>query len=55
MKNYSESINNWLAQESKTFSTLCGEKFSHAEVIATNAVAFLMVAVAVVAGNVFSY
>lgn len=55
MKNYSESISNWLAKESNTFSVLCGESFTHAEVIATNAVALLMIAVAVIAGNVLAY
>ena len=55
MRNYSESISSWLSKESNTFSILCGESFTHAEVIATNAVAFLMIAIAVAAGNVFAY
>ena len=52
-------ISNWLQEESKTFSILCGEKFSRAEVIMANAVtvamiAVAMIAVAVVAGSVLS-
>lgn len=52
MKN--QAISNWLHQESKTYSTLCGEKFSRAEVIVANAVTVAMIAVAVVAGSVLS-
>ena len=47
-------ISNWLQEESKTFSILCGEKFSRAEVIMANAVTVAMRAVAVVAGSVLS-
>ncbi len=47
-------ISNWLQEESKTFSILCGEKFSRAEVIMANAVTVAMIAVAVVAGSVLS-
>lgn len=48
------SFSNWLQGESKTFSMLCGEKFSRAEVIMANAVTAVMIAVAVVAGSVLS-
>lgn len=47
-------ISNWLQEEPKTFSILCGEKFSRAEVIMANAVTVAMIAVAVVAGSVLS-
>lgn len=47
-------ISNWLQEESKTFSILCGEKFSRAEVIMANAVTVAMIAVAVVAGSILS-
>lgn len=47
-------ISNWLQEESKTFSILCGERFSRAEVIMANAVTVAMIAVAVVAGSVLS-
>lgn len=47
-------ISNWLQEESKTFSILCGEKFSRAEVIMANAVTVGMIAVAVVAGSILS-
>ncbi len=48
------SFSSWLQGESKTFSILCGEKFSRAEVIMANAVTAVMIAVAVVAGSVLS-
>lgn len=48
------SFNSWLQGESKTYSTLCGEKFSRKEVIVANAVTMAMVAVALVAGSVLS-
>lgn len=54
MKNQSSAISNWLNQESKTYSTLCGEKFTRAEVIAANVVTVAMIAVAVEAGSVMS-
>ena len=49
-----QTFSNWLQGESKTFSMLCGEKFSRAEVIMANAVTAIMIAVAVVAGSVLS-
>lgn len=55
MKNHVSSLNSWLRKESKTFSILCGESFTHTEVLAMNAVTLLMIVVAVVAGNVFAY
>ena len=54
MKKTASSLNTWLNKESKTFSILCGEKFSRAEVIMANAVTVGMIAVAVVAGSVLS-
>ena len=56
MKNHSlsSSLNAWLQMESKSFSILCGERFTHAEVIAANVVTFAMVAVAAVAGSVLT-
>ncbi len=55
MKNHVSSLNSWLHKESKTFSILCGESFTHTEVLAMNTVTLLMIVVAVVAGNVFAY
>lgn len=55
MKNHVSSLNSWLRKESKTFSILCGESFTRAEVLAMNTVTLLMIVVAVVAGNVFAY
>lgn len=57
MKNslFSTSFNDWLRKESKTFSILCGERFTHAEVIAANVVTFAMIAVAVVAGSALTF
>jgi hypothetical protein len=55
MKNHVSSLNSWLRKESKTFSILCGESFTHQEVLAMNAVTIAMIAIAVVAGNVFAY
>lgn len=55
MKNHVTSLNSWLHKESKTFSILCGESFTRAEVLAMNAVTVFMIIVAIVAGNVFAY
>ena len=52
MKNIISSFSTWLSKESKTFSIICGERFTHAEVIMTHIVGLVMLAVAVVAGNV---
>ncbi len=52
MKNIASSIDTWLNKESKTFSIICGERFTHAEVIMTNIVGLVMLVVAVVAGSV---
>ena len=52
MKKTASSLNSWLSKESKTFSIICGERFTHAEVIMTHIVGLVMLAVAVVAGNV---
>ena len=52
MKNIVSSLDTWLNKESKTFSIICGERFTHAEVIMTHIVGLVMLAVAVVAGNV---
>ena len=52
MKKTASSLNTWLNKESKTFSIICGERFTHAEVIMTHIVGLVMLAVAVVAGNV---
>lgn len=48
------SFSSWLRKESKTYTALCGETFTHAEVLAANAVTVGMIAVAVVAGSVLS-
>ncbi len=53
MKNQS-AISKWLNQESKTYSILCGERFSRREVIVANIVTIAMITVAVVAGSVLS-
>lgn len=45
------SSHTWLNKESKTFSIICGERFTHAEVIMTNIAGLVMLAVAVAAGN----
>lgn len=55
MKIQELSFKGWLSKESKTFSILCGESFTRAEVLAMNTVTLLMIVVAVVAGNVFAY
>ena len=55
MKNHVASLNSWLHKESKTFSILCGESFTRAEVLAMNFIAIGMITVAVVAGNIFAY
>jgi hypothetical protein len=52
MKKTASSLNTWLNKESKTFSIICGERFTHAEVIMTHIVALVMLAVAVAAGSV---
>ena len=52
MKKTVSSLNTWLSKESKTFSIICGERFTHAEVIMTNIAGLVMIAVAVAAGNV---
>lgn len=52
MKKIASSLNTWLNKESKIFSIICGERFTHAEVIMTHIVALVMLAVAVVAGSV---
>lgn len=52
MKKIASSLNTWLNKESKTFSIICGERFTHAEVIMTHIVGLVMLAVAVVAGSV---
>lgn len=51
MKNIVSSFDAWLNKESKTFSIICGERFTHAEVIMTHIVGLVMLAVAVVAGS----
>ena len=48
------SFSSWLQGESKTYSILCGEKFSRAEVIMANAVTAVMLAMAIVAGSLLS-
>ena len=48
------SLITWLNKESKTFSIICGERFTHAEVIMTNIVGLVMLAVAVVMGSALS-
>lgn len=48
------SFSSWLQGESKTYSILCGEKFSRAEVIMANAVTVAMLAMAIVAGSLLS-
>lgn len=55
MKKIASSLNSWLNKESKTFSIICGDSFTHQEVLAMNAVTIAMIAIAVVAGNVFAY
>ena len=52
MKKTASSLNSWLNKESKTFSIICGERFTHAEVIMTNIAGLVMLAVAVAAGNI---
>lgn len=52
MKKIASSLNTWLNKESKTFSIICGERFTHAEVIMTHIVGLVMLAVAVAAGSV---
>ena len=52
MKNIVSSFDAWLNKESKTFSIICGERFTHAEVIMTHIVGLVMLAVAVAAGSV---
>jgi hypothetical protein len=47
----SSPLCDWLHEESKSFSILCGESFTRAEVIAANAVTIAMLTVAVVAGS----
>ena len=51
MKKTASSLITWLSKESKTFSIICGERFTHAEVIMTNIAGLVMLAVAVAAGN----
>lgn len=51
MKKTASSLNSWLSKESKTFSIICGERFTHAEVIMTHIAGLVMLAVAVAAGN----
>ena len=51
MKKIASSLITWLSKESKTFSIICGERFTHAEVIMTHIVGLVMLAVAVAAGN----
>lgn len=51
MKKIASSLITWLSKESKTFSIICGERFTHAEVIMTHIVGLVMLAVAVVVGN----
>ena len=52
MKKIASSLNSWLSKESKTFSIICGERFTHAEVIMTHIAGLVILAVAVTAGNV---
>lgn len=54
MKNIVSSLNTWLNKESKTFSIICGERFTHAEVIMAHIVGLVMLAVAVVMGSALS-
>ncbi len=51
MKKIASFLDAWLNKESKTFSIICGERFTHAEVIMTHIVGLIMLAVAVVAGS----
>ena len=51
MKKIASSLNTWLNKESKTFSIICGERFTHAEVIMAHIVGLVMLAVAVVMGS----
>lgn len=51
MKKIASSLITWLSKESKTFSIICGERFTHAEVIMTHIAGLVMLAVAVAAGN----
>lgn len=52
MKKIAFSLNTWLSKESKTFSIICGERFTHAEVIMAHIVGLVMLTVAVVMGSV---
>ena len=52
MKNIASSIDTWLNKESKTFSIICGDRFTHAEVIMAHIAGLVMLAVAVAAGSV---
>ena len=54
MKKTASSLNTWLSKESKTFSIICGERFTHAEVIMAHIVGLVMLAVAVVMGSALS-
>ena len=54
MKKTASSLNSWLSKESKTFSIICGERFTHAEVIMAHIVGLVMLAVAVVMGSALS-
>ncbi len=55
MKNHVSSFSSWLRKESKTYSILCGESFTRAEVLAMNALTVFMIVAAIVAGNIFAY
>lgn len=55
MKKIASSLNTWLRKESKTYSILCGESFTRAEVLAMNALTVFMIVAAIVAGNIFAY
>lgn len=52
MKKIAFSLSTWLSKESKTFSIICGERFTHAEVIMAHIVGLVMLTVAVVMGSV---
>lgn len=54
MKKIASSLSTWLNKESKTFSIICGERFTHAEVIMAHIVGLVMLAVAVVVGSALS-
>ena len=40
---WSEAIGEWLDMESKSFTALCGESFTHAEVIVTGFLSLCLV------------